>query len=85
MFVIYAKDQDENIRCSERYQETELLGVYSTVELAKNQIEIHKISIQERLTKKKGLTPSVWIYYIYSCELDQPVIMYEEHVVLKIE
>ena len=79
MFVIYAKDEDENIGCSDRYQETELLGVYSTLELAKEQIECHKISIQKRLENKKKLTPSTWKYYIYSCELDQPIILDEEN------
>ena len=81
MFVIYAKDEDEKIGCSERYQETEFLGVYSTLELAKEQINIHKINIEERRKDKKKITPRVWEYYIYSCELDQPIIFNEKNVV----
>lgn len=77
MFVIYAKDEDEKICCSERYQETEFLGVYSTLELAKEQINRHKISIQKRLEKNQKLTPRLWKYYIYSCEIDQSIIFEE--------
>lgn len=81
MYVIYAKDEDEKIACSDRYQETELLGVYSTLELAKQQIESHKLSIQKRLENIKKLTPQTWNYYIYSCELDQPIILDEENAI----
>lgn len=85
MFVIYAKDEDEKIACSERYQETEFLGVYSTIELAKQQIEYHK-NVKERLIEnKKILTPSKWGYYIYSCELDQRLLIDEANASQKIE
>ena len=77
MFVVYAKDDDDKIACSDRYQETEFLGVYSTIELANQQIECHKIIIQERLKDKKKITPKYWIYHIFSCELDHPVILDE--------
>lgn len=79
MFVIYAKDEDIKICSSDRYQFTELLGVYSTLELAKKQIEFHKISIQKRLESSKELTPRTWEYYIYSCDLDQPIILNEKN------
>ena len=77
MFVIYAKDEDEKICCSDRFQMTEFLGVYSTLELAKEQIECHKINIHKRLETTQKLTPRIWEYYIYSCELDQPIIFEE--------
>lgn len=70
MFAIYAKDEDENIACSERYQETEFLGVFSTLEIARKHIDLHKIKIQELLKDKTKLTPRKWEYYIYSCEID---------------
>ena len=87
MFIIYAKDIDYKIACSERYQETEFLGVYSTLEKAKEQIECHKQYIQESLGDKtiKKLIPRFWKYYICSCELDQPVIIDEQNVLLKTE
>lgn len=69
MFVIYAKDIDTDILCSDRYQETECLGVYSTIEIVKRQIECHKRNVQSR---RQG--PKVWDYYVYECELDQPQI-----------
>jgi len=83
MFAVYAKDEDSGIRCSHRYQETEFLGVYSTLELAKKQIDRHKVDIQERRKDKKNYTPDFWEYYIYSCEIDQTIIVNEESVLLK--
>ena len=77
MFVVYAKDEDDNIACSDRYQETEFLGVYSTIELAKEQIEYHKNVKKKLIANKKILTPSKWGYYINSCELDQRLLIDE--------
>lgn len=78
MFAVYAKDEDYNIVCSERYQETEFLGVYSTIELAKNQIEYHKKNIQQRCIEKRTITPCKWGYYIYLCEINCSVTMDEK-------
>ena len=85
MFAIYTKDEDESIACSDRYQETEFLGVFSTLELAIKQIDCHKINIKELQKDTKKMTPRVWVYYIYSCELDKANIINEANVFLKIE
>ena len=85
MFVVYAKDEDDNIACSDRYQETEFLGVYSTIELAKEQIEYHKNVKKRLLNNPKIVTPSKWGYYIYSCELDQKLIIDETNASHKME
>lgn len=85
MFVVYTKDEDDKIACSDRYQETEFLGIYSTIELAKIQIEYHK-NVKERLVKnKQKITPRKWGYYIHSCEIDQKLIIDESNALLKIE
>jgi hypothetical protein len=83
MFAVYAKDNDEDIGCSHRYQQTEFLGVFSTIELAKQQIENHEYDVYERIREGTYCTPRVWEYYIYSVELDQEVIMKECDVVFK--
>jgi hypothetical protein len=83
MFVIYAKDEDYNIACSARYQQVELLGVYSTMELVHDQINAHKLNIQERRQNEKICTPKYWGYYIYLCELNEPAILDEKNVYKK--
>jgi hypothetical protein len=76
MFTVYAKDIDHNMGWSERYQETLFLGVYSTLEKAKNQIEYHKNASQCKFTKN---TPRVFEYYVYSSEIDQQIIIDENN------
>ena len=79
MYAIYAKDVDYGVWCSDdKFQETEFLGIYSTLELAKQQIELHKVDIQKRRKNATDCIPKTWKYYIYSCELDQSVIKVED-------
>lgn len=79
MYAIYAKDVDYDVWCSdEKFQVTEFLGIYSTLELAKQQIEHHKDDIKKRRKNAIDWIPKVWRYYIYSCELDQSVIKVED-------
>ena len=69
MFVLYAKDEEPYV-----YQDTLFLGVYSTIERAKEQMYIYNSNIKlQKLTYRPD-----YKYFIYKTDINKKIIL-EEH------
>lgn len=91
LYAIYGKDVDINIAISDRYQFTVFLGIYTTVDDARNQVIQHKEYIEQRENSKNSknsknkIIPKNWEYYIFECEIDKPIIFSETNAIIKID
>ncbi len=65
MFTVIAKRKDSY----DTYQEVIYLGIFSTRELAEERIKTH--------CKELRLLTIPFIHFIFTSELDTPVVMYE--------